>query len=63
MTGSHQAPHSDAIADGVPGADFVVVSPAAHVPTVEIPDQITELLRSHLEAARHTQNTQNTRPQ
>lgn len=51
------------IADGVPGADFVVVSPAAHVPTVEIPDQITELLRSHLEAARHTQNTQNTRPQ
>lgn len=42
------------IADGVPGADFVVVSPAAHVPTVEIPDRVTEILRGHLEAARGT---------
>ena len=39
------------IADGVPGAEFVVVSPAAHVPTVEIPDRITGMLRSHLAAA------------
>ena len=42
------------IADGVPGADFVVVSPAAHVPTVEIPDRITDVLRRHLDAARNT---------
>jgi 3-oxoadipate enol-lactonase len=41
------------IADGVPGSDLVVVSPAAHVPTVEIPDRITEVLRRHLEAAGH----------
>ena len=39
------------IADGVPGAHFVVVSPAAHVPTVEIPDRITEALRTHLVTA------------
>lgn len=40
------------IADGVPGAGFVVLSPAAHVPTVEIPDRVTEVLREHLAAAR-----------
>ncbi|PAY23010.1 3-oxoadipate enol-lactonase [Dietzia natronolimnaea] len=42
------------IADGVPGADFVVVSPAAHVPTIEIPERITDALRRHLESARNT---------
>ena len=41
------------IADGVPGADFVVVSPAAHVPTVEIPEHVNEVLRRHLEAVRN----------
>lgn len=40
------------IADGVPGAELVVVTPAAHVPTVEIPDRVTAVLRGHLEAAR-----------
>lgn len=41
------------IADGVPGSTFVTLSPAAHVPTVEIPDQVSETLRRHLvEAAK-----------
>lgn len=39
------------IADGVPGAEFVILSPAAHVPTVEIPDRVSEVLRTHLTAA------------
>lgn len=39
------------IADGVPGSTFVTLSPAAHVPTVEIPDRVSEVLREHLLAA------------
>lgn len=36
------------IADGIPGSTFVTLSPAAHVPTVEIPDRVSEVLREHL---------------
>lgn len=39
------------IADGVPGSTFVTLSPAAHVPTVEVPDRVSEALRAHLSAA------------
>lgn len=39
------------IADGVPGAEFVTLSPAAHVPTVEMPDRVSEVLRAHLTSA------------
>lgn len=39
------------IADGVPGSTFVTLSPAAHVPTVEIPGRVSEALRAHLTAA------------
>lgn len=38
------------IADGVPGAEFEILSPAAHVPTVEMPGRVTEILHSHLSA-------------
>ncbi|AVZ39015.1 MULTISPECIES: 3-oxoadipate enol-lactonase [unclassified Dietzia] len=36
------------LAAGIPGAEFLTLSPAAHVPTVEIPDRVTAVLRSHL---------------
>lgn len=39
------------IADGVPNSEFVILSPAAHVPTVEVPDRVTEVLRTHLASA------------
>lgn len=39
------------IADGVAGSEFVTLSPAAHVPTVEIPERVTEQLRTHLAVA------------
>lgn len=39
------------IADGVPDSTFVTLSPAAHVPTVEIPERVSEALRTHLTAA------------
>lgn len=39
------------IADGVPGAEFVILSPAAHVPTVELPARVSEVLRAHLTSA------------
>ncbi|MCT1515506.1 3-oxoadipate enol-lactonase [Dietzia cercidiphylli] len=39
------------LAAGIPGAEFVTLSPAAHVPTVEMPGRVTEVLRSHLTAA------------
>lgn len=44
------------IADGVPGSTFVTLSPAAHVPTVEIPDRVSEVLREHLTAAAGTES-------
>lgn len=37
-----------AIAESVPGARFELLSPAAHVPAVELPEQVTELLREHV---------------
>ncbi|MET3859496.1 3-oxoadipate enol-lactonase [Dietzia sp. 2505] len=39
------------LADGIPGAEFVTLSPAAHVPTVEMPERVSEVLRSHLISA------------
>ena len=39
------------IADGVEGARLVVLSPAAHMPTVELPGRVTALLREHVAAA------------
>lgn len=39
------------IADGVPGSTFVTLSPAAHVPTFEVPEKVSEALRAHLVAA------------
>lgn len=42
------------IADGVPGAQFVTLSPAAHVPTVEMPDRVSQTLRAHLTSATST---------
>lgn len=39
------------IAVGVPGSEFVTLSPAAHVPTVEIPDRVSDVLRAHLTSA------------
>src|SRR5699024_7347599 len=42
------------IADGVAGSEFVLLSPAAHVPAVESPERVTEVLRAHLAAAAAT---------
>lgn len=39
------------IADGVEGSTFVTLSPAAHVPTVEIPARVSAALRVHLASA------------
>ncbi|AWH95036.1 3-oxoadipate enol-lactonase [Dietzia psychralcaliphila] len=39
------------LADGIPGAEFVTLSPAAHVPTVEMPERVSEVLRAHLTSA------------
>ncbi|WP_219417813.1 3-oxoadipate enol-lactonase [Pseudonocardia nigra] len=38
-----------AVADGIPGAEFVVVPHAAHLPTAERPDAVTDALRAHLD--------------
>jgi 3-oxoadipate enol-lactonase len=43
--------HQRAIADGVPGAELVSVSPAAHLANLEQPLQITGLLLGHLDPA------------
>lgn len=36
------------IADGVAHGRAKIVSPGAHVPTIEVPDQINDLLRAHI---------------
>lgn len=36
------------IADGVPGASYVVLSPAAHLPNLEQPDAVNSLVRGFL---------------
>jgi 3-oxoadipate enol-lactonase len=37
-----------ALADGIPGAEFVELAAAAHLGNVERPDAVTDLIRSHL---------------
>jgi 3-oxoadipate enol-lactonase len=37
-----------ALADGIPGAEFVELPGAAHLGNVERPDAVTDLIRSHL---------------
>ncbi|MBC7295610.1 MAG: 3-oxoadipate enol-lactonase [Dietzia sp.] len=39
------------LAEGIPGAEFVTLSPAAHVPTVEMPERVSGVLRAHLTSA------------
>jgi 3-oxoadipate enol-lactonase len=43
--------HQQAIADGIPGAELLSVSPAAHLANVEQPLQVTGALLGHLDAA------------
>ena len=43
--------HQRVIADGIPGARLVTLSPAAHIPTVEQPLQVTGAILGHLDAA------------
>lgn len=40
-----------ALADGIPGAEFVEVAGAAHLGNVERPDLVTSLIRAHLTKA------------
>jgi 3-oxoadipate enol-lactonase len=42
--------HARAIADGIPGARFVRMDPAAHIPMAERPGAVADLIREHLEA-------------
>ena len=39
------------IADGVPGARLITVSPAAHIASIEQADQVTAALLTHLTGA------------
>jgi 3-oxoadipate enol-lactonase len=41
--------HARAIADGIGGARFVLLDPAAHIPMAERPDAVAALIREHLE--------------
>ncbi|MEJ7716534.1 MAG: hypothetical protein WKF31_00675 [Thermoleophilaceae bacterium] len=41
--------HAVRIAAGIPGARIAVLDSARHVPTVERPEAVTELLREHLD--------------
>jgi 3-oxoadipate enol-lactonase len=43
--------HQRVIADGIPGADLLTVSPGAHLANLEQPLQITGALLAHLEGA------------
>ena len=43
--------HQRAIAEGIPGAELVSLSPAAHIATVEQPLQVTGAILGHLDAA------------
>ena len=39
------------VADGIPGARFVVIGGAAHLVALEVPDEVNDLLAEHLAAA------------
>jgi 3-oxoadipate enol-lactonase len=43
--------HQRVIAEGIPGAELVTLSPAAHIPTVEQPLQVSGAILGHLDAA------------
>ena len=43
--------HQRVIAAGIPGAELVTLSPAAHIPTVEAPLQVSGAILGHLDAA------------
>lgn len=43
--------HQRVIADGIPGAELVTLSPGAHIPTVEQPLQVSGAILGHLDAA------------
>ncbi len=44
-------PHQQLIADGIAGATLVSISPAAHLPNLEQPLEVTGALLAHLDAA------------
>ncbi|NEM04612.1 3-oxoadipate enol-lactonase [Geodermatophilus normandii] len=44
-------PHQQLIADGIPGATLVSISPGAHLPNLERPLEVTGALLAHLDAA------------
>jgi len=43
--------HQRVIAEAIPGAELVTLSPAAHIPTVEAPLEVTGAILGHLDAA------------
>ncbi len=43
--------HQRVIADGIPGAELLTVSPGAHLPNLEQPLEVTGALLGHLDAA------------
>jgi 3-oxoadipate enol-lactonase len=43
--------HQRVIAEGIPGAQLLTLSPAAHIPTVEQPLQVSGAILGHLDAA------------
>jgi 3-oxoadipate enol-lactonase len=43
--------HQRVVAEGIPGAQLLTLSPAAHIPTVEQPVQVTGAILGHLDAA------------
>jgi 3-oxoadipate enol-lactonase len=43
--------HQRVIAEEIPGAELVTLSPAAHIPTVEQPRQVSGAILGHLDAA------------
>jgi 3-oxoadipate enol-lactonase len=45
--------HQQAIADGIAGAEFLSVSPGAHLANLERPFEVTGALLAHLDAGGH----------
>lgn len=45
-------PHSQTIAAAVAGARYALIDPAAHIPMVEAPDRVADLIRDHFGAPR-----------
>lgn len=43
--------HQRVIAEAIPGAELITLSPAAHIPTVEQPLQVSGAILGHLDAA------------